>query len=531
MNRLKGLTGDIYAATFCCGELVCGGHDKVVYVWQSSAVRLRLKGHQHSIKALSSMEGAGSDEGDSLLVSGSWDMTLRVWSFKTGTCLRVLSGHENRVRCLSWCAPNNDDGDDQQLLLFSGGDDCSLRVWSPLQSDHAMAQSGTLHSGGILTITALRVSSLHTTWLFSGGVDKVIRATRLTKAPSGGGWCLAPDSTVLRGHTARISSIQSWQEPRTGPRSSESLLVLSASSDMTLRLWERLVYSSVDALHDSDGGNHHDGDRRFPDPNRDAPRMPGTENPEDTDVEGRRGAAAYWSCLRVFQWNASISCIALLPAGHPSYRGAIFYAWIVTMEGHASLCPLWGGQTDVGRGTGGSRIDQQQGLLTTIKLSEHPLHACAIWRGPENDNVITYSLALVGANAFVAVESQVEPPPPLYGHTAIRPHVLDRGYNGPVRVPGRFRYTITARFWTSKDQLLVADHHRLFLLPPFHRCRLRSKLLHSNGRQNPRPLLRWMAAERAFLGRWNHSAQNPRREERCWRRYHSELPPQRTLRA
>jgi WD40 repeat protein len=43
----------------------------------------------------------GTDKMQVLAISGSADTTLRVWNVMTGHCLRVLSGHKDRVKSLS----------------------------------------------------------------------------------------------------------------------------------------------------------------------------------------------------------------------------------------------------------------------------------------------------------------------------------------------------------------------------------------------------------------------------------------------
>lgn len=36
------------------------------------------------------------------MVSGSSDNTIRLWDIEYGTCLRVLEGHEELVRCIKF---------------------------------------------------------------------------------------------------------------------------------------------------------------------------------------------------------------------------------------------------------------------------------------------------------------------------------------------------------------------------------------------------------------------------------------------
>lgn len=48
------------------------------------------------------------------------DKTLKVWSWRTGECIRTLEGHRDAVICLT--AERN--------LLVSGSADSTIRVWN-----------------------------------------------------------------------------------------------------------------------------------------------------------------------------------------------------------------------------------------------------------------------------------------------------------------------------------------------------------------------------------------------------------------
>lgn len=58
---------------------------------------------------------------ENLLISGSWDTTIKVWNPKTWQCERTLSDHTGTVRCFATCAG----------MVVSGSDDCTIKVWNP----------------------------------------------------------------------------------------------------------------------------------------------------------------------------------------------------------------------------------------------------------------------------------------------------------------------------------------------------------------------------------------------------------------
>ena len=55
-----------------------------------------------------------------VLITGSYDKTVRVWNLDTGECLRTLRGHTRAVRALQF----------DQRLLFTGSMDGTVRMWN-----------------------------------------------------------------------------------------------------------------------------------------------------------------------------------------------------------------------------------------------------------------------------------------------------------------------------------------------------------------------------------------------------------------
>jgi WD40 repeat protein len=80
-----------------------------------SASQLILTGHNNSVQAL-----AATPDGR-LLVSASWDRTVRVWDVRTGQVVHVLEGHEQYVEAIAVTR----DG----TRAVSGSVDGTVRVW------------------------------------------------------------------------------------------------------------------------------------------------------------------------------------------------------------------------------------------------------------------------------------------------------------------------------------------------------------------------------------------------------------------
>ena len=138
---------------------------------------------------------------DSILATGSYDTTIKIWDIETGEELHTLRGHESGIRALQF--------DDTKLI--SGSIDRTLKIWNWRTGECISTLTG--HIGGVI--------SLHfdSTILVSGSVDKTIKV-----------WNFEDKSTfLLRGHTDWVNAVRVSSASRT---------VFSASDDCTVRLWD-----------------------------------------------------------------------------------------------------------------------------------------------------------------------------------------------------------------------------------------------------------------------------------------------------
>ena len=83
-----------------------------------------------------------------LVLTGSGDKTLKIWSLNDYTCIRTFEGHSNSVLKVLWLpsplppsnngtdsAPRNPSQQSQQSTIASAGSDGLVRIWSPSSGD------------------------------------------------------------------------------------------------------------------------------------------------------------------------------------------------------------------------------------------------------------------------------------------------------------------------------------------------------------------------------------------------------------
>ena len=108
--------------------LASGSDDCNIYLWkvvqvasddfrQSKCTKV-LEGHTSVVRAL-----LWSAEIPNVLLSGSWDSTIRVWDVTAGVCIQVVSDHLSDVYGLA-CHPA------QPFVFASSSRDTTLRVWT-----------------------------------------------------------------------------------------------------------------------------------------------------------------------------------------------------------------------------------------------------------------------------------------------------------------------------------------------------------------------------------------------------------------
>ena len=195
--------------------LMTGSWDRSVRIWNLETGREvgTLHGHTRGVRAL---------QFDALkLITASMDGTLKIWNWRTGECVRTLRGHRDAVLCLAY---------DAQLLV-SGSADATVRVWDFASGEVFALQGHTewVNAVAIWDSTKENSNSCGTntpatgTTGASGGADPMTSSGAATPAQGRAG---SPSASSLRGK-----------------------FLFSASDDMTIRMWDLHERECVRVFH------------------------------------------------------------------------------------------------------------------------------------------------------------------------------------------------------------------------------------------------------------------------------------------
>ncbi|KAI0444588.1 WD40-repeat-containing domain protein [Xylaria telfairii] len=114
--------------------------DKVVKIWsiEEGEVQGILRGHRRGVWSVSFaplntpiLQGEqGSVSGKGVVITGSGDKTIKLWSLTDYTCLRTFEGHSNSVLKVTWLnIPPPEERSKKPMLIASAGGDGLVKVW------------------------------------------------------------------------------------------------------------------------------------------------------------------------------------------------------------------------------------------------------------------------------------------------------------------------------------------------------------------------------------------------------------------
>ncbi|KAK7466919.1 hypothetical protein VKT23_003983 [Stygiomarasmius scandens] len=206
--------------------------------WRRGRCTVRtLKGHTDGVMCLQYSETL-SHPSFPILITGSYDRTIRVWNLETGLELHCLKGHSRAIRALQF----------DEVKLITGSMDSTVKVWDWRRGQCIRTLTG--HTEGVVCL------NFDSNVLASGSVDATIRVWNLR---TGGAF-------TLRGHSDWVNAVQLWDfntssvSSSSMPTSSPNVfdvpgcaapqidpgkMLFSASDDGTIKLWDLTLRTCV----------------------------------------------------------------------------------------------------------------------------------------------------------------------------------------------------------------------------------------------------------------------------------------------
>ncbi|KAJ3160417.1 hypothetical protein HDU86_000751 [Geranomyces michiganensis] len=209
-TELQGHTDSVMCLHYseCKGLLVTGSYDYTIRVWNTDTMECIkvLTGHTRCIR--------GVQMDDTKIVSGSMDRTLRIWNLKTFQCIRVLEGHAAGVVCLHF----------SDKILASGSVDGTIRVWN-------------LGAGCCFTLCGHR-EWVNKVQILEGGKHLLSCSDDSTIKL----WDLNARSEIrtFTGHVGQIQGMHAFlphSPPRVDGHTLPGGILISGSLDNTIKIW------------------------------------------------------------------------------------------------------------------------------------------------------------------------------------------------------------------------------------------------------------------------------------------------------
>ncbi|KAK1833247.1 quinon protein alcohol dehydrogenase-like superfamily [Podospora conica] len=122
------------------GKLMASAsQDKTVKIWDVDTLEVQgiLKGHKRGVwtvrfspkdtPAIQGEQGAVSGKG--VILTGSGDKTIKLWSLTDYTCIRTFEGHSHNVLKVVWLKMPAEDKSKKSVQFASAGADSLVKVW------------------------------------------------------------------------------------------------------------------------------------------------------------------------------------------------------------------------------------------------------------------------------------------------------------------------------------------------------------------------------------------------------------------
>lgn len=162
--------------------------DRTVKIWSTEEGEIQgvLRGHKRGVWSvafapkdtppITSEDGSTAATNRGMILTGSGDKTVKIWSLNDYSCLRTFEGHTNSVLKVLWLPPssinsnmsNTSHAQQQSREVVSAGGDGLIKIWSPTSNDCLATLDN--HTD---RVWALTVNPTDRT-LISGGGDSVV---------------------------------------------------------------------------------------------------------------------------------------------------------------------------------------------------------------------------------------------------------------------------------------------------------------------------------------------------------------------
>jgi F-box/WD-40 domain protein MET30 len=158
-------------------------------------------------------------DNNNLLMTGSYDTTVKIWNTDTGQLIRTLTGHKMGIKSLIF--------DDQKLI--TAGLDSTIKVWNWRTGECISSYTG--HREGVISVDFLDKL------IVSGSADKTIKVWHVDTRT-----CY-----TLRGHSDWVTCVKIHPKSRT---------LFSASDDSTVKLWDLDTNKCITTYGGEENGGH-----------------------------------------------------------------------------------------------------------------------------------------------------------------------------------------------------------------------------------------------------------------------------------
>lgn len=154
-----------------------------------------------------------------LLMTGSYDATVKIWNTETGKLIRTLTGHRMGIKSLIF--------DDQKLI--TAGLDSTIKVWNWRTGECISSYNG--HREGVIAVDFLDKL------IVSGSADKTVKVWHVETRT-----CY-----TLRGHSDWVTCVKIHSNSRS---------LFSASDDSTVKLWDLDTNECITTFGGVENGGH-----------------------------------------------------------------------------------------------------------------------------------------------------------------------------------------------------------------------------------------------------------------------------------